>query len=303
MIPLISVVVCTFNRSAYLQKAIASLVSQTLVPSHYEIIIVDNGSQDETKQVVESIKNVSNIIYQYEREPGLSRSRNTGCQIARGKYVAYLDDDAEADSHWLEEILKIFQANERIGCLTGKVEPIWGAPRPSWLTKEFEGKLSLLDLGSQTRQIIQKEWIVGVNMAFPRKLLEASGGFLDQVGRKRDQLLSAEEIVMREAIEKLGYETWYHPKAVVCHHIPLERMNEKWFLKRAFWQGASDGILEGERKSPILRIITGLRTFAAMIFCFQELKIMLGLGKKEPLKARCSVQARLGHILKLWGIV
>ena len=129
----ISAIICTLNRAAYLEKAIQSLADQTLPEEQFEIIVVDNGSTDNTKTMVEGFKHLENLRYIYEPIMGLSQARNTGWQNAQGDYVAYLDDDAIACPEWLERIVQAFDTVEpRPGSVGGKVIPVWEAERPAW---------------------------------------------------------------------------------------------------------------------------------------------------------------------------
>ena len=144
----ISAIICTHNRARYLRKALQSLAVQTVDSASYEILVIDNASTDETKRVVrEEYAAVSNLGYLHEPVLGLARARNTGWTHAKGKYVAYLDDDAIACSNWLEGILEVFgSVTPTPGCVGGKIELIWEAPRPSWLSDEMVPFLSRLDL-------------------------------------------------------------------------------------------------------------------------------------------------------------
>ena len=91
---LISVVICTYNRAALLANLLENLSAQSIDPSTYEIIIVDNNSLDQTRNVVEAFATShGNVSYGFEACQGLSWARNHGYRIARGEYVAYLDDD------------------------------------------------------------------------------------------------------------------------------------------------------------------------------------------------------------------
>ncbi|MEE8471432.1 MAG: glycosyltransferase family A protein [Dehalococcoidia bacterium] len=90
----VSAIICTHNRSDYLRQAIQSLADQTLPTEQYEVIVVDNGSTDNTRAVVEGFDHIANLRYVYEPILGLSQARNTGWQNARGEYIAFMDDDA-----------------------------------------------------------------------------------------------------------------------------------------------------------------------------------------------------------------
>jgi len=176
----ISAVICTFNRADYLGKAVNSLVDQTLSKEEYEILVVDNGSIDNTRKVaLEEFSHVQNLRYLYEPILGLSQARNTGWRNAKGEYVAYLDDDAIASPRWLEAILDVFETvKPEPGCLGGKVEPIWEAPQPLWLPDSLLASLSFVDWSENPCNLDHKQWLVGTNIAFPKYLLKAAGGSL-----------------------------------------------------------------------------------------------------------------------------
>ena len=95
-VPKISVVVCTYNGSATLSECLESLTG--LVYPDYEVIVVDDGSTDSTPSIVPGFP----VKYiRLEKNGGLSRARNAGMNAAEGEIIAYIDDDATADPHWL----------------------------------------------------------------------------------------------------------------------------------------------------------------------------------------------------------
>lgn len=97
MDPLISVIVVTYNRAHYIQEALDSIRRQTF--KDYEIIVVDDGSTDNTKEVLESYKDIRYICQEHA---GISRARNTAVRAAKGKWIATLD----TDDLWKEEKLQ-----------------------------------------------------------------------------------------------------------------------------------------------------------------------------------------------------
>ena len=296
----VSAIICTHNRAGYLEKAVKSLVDQTLPENQREIIVVDNASSDETKNVT----NKFSTVYIYEPLLGLSRARNIGWQKAQGDYIAYLDDDAVADPEWLQKILEAFDSSKpRPGVVGGKVEPVWEALRPSWLSESMLGQLALLDWGPEPVVLNDKQWFVGANMAFPREVLEEIGGFDASLGRKGCSLLSMEENLARKKIEKLGYHCVYYPKATVKHHVPASRLTQKWFLERAYWNGISSALIrrhDGELRQPQkIRIAVGTLT-RIMVSPSDLSALLLPAHHPDRFARKCSVVARLGHIRGLW---
>lgn len=242
----ISAIICTYNRAKYLRKSIQSLIDQSLESANYEIIVVDNHSTDDTKQIVlEEFGNVHNLKYLYEPIQGLSQARNTGWQAAQADYVAYLDDDAIASHQWLEKILEVFdQQGSQVGALGGKVEPIWESPRPDWLSDKVALSLSILDWTDQPLSLGDGQWLVGANVAYPKYILKEFGGFNTSLGRKGKNLLSCEESYLHDSIITSGYNLLYYPEISVKHHIPANRLVKKWFLERTYWNGISCAVVE-----------------------------------------------------------
>ncbi len=93
--PEVSVVVPTFNRAKIVPKAIDSVLQQTY--KDYEIIVIDDGSTDNTKAVLRNYDD--KIVYRYKENGGISSARNSGIEIAKGKYIALLD----SDDFWLKK--------------------------------------------------------------------------------------------------------------------------------------------------------------------------------------------------------
>ncbi len=242
----VSAIICTLNRAAYLQKAIHSLVDQTLPKEQYEIIVVDNGSTDNTKAIVEGFEHFENLRYIYEPVMGLSQARNTGWQNARGKYVSYIDDDAIACPEWLERMVQTFDnVQPQPGSVGGKVIPVWEAERPAWLPKEMEDALALVDWGDKPIfSSGQPPHLVGCNVAYPREILRGCGGFNTNLGRKGTNLLSNDENLISSYIRQHNLGIYYNPEICVEHLIPAERLVKRFFYRRAFWQGISHEVLQ-----------------------------------------------------------
>ena len=252
--PLISAIICTHNREQYLGAAIDSLLAQDMGaygPNSYEIIVVDNASSDRTAEITQSkIKETTNrptVQYIYESTLGLSSARNTGAAAAKGKIVAYLDDDAEASERWLASLLDVFEQNEKIAIAGGKVTLIWppNARPPSWLSDDLASGLGAYDLGDQLIYIQQPALTPrGLNYALRKSFLEEVGGFDLNLGRVGKNLLSNEEQQMTRLALDRGWQVAYVPKALAAHNVAPARMKPGWFLSRSWWQGISESYRE-----------------------------------------------------------
>ena len=115
----ISAAIITFNRAEWLKDALTSLTKQTRQPD--EVVVVDNGSKDHTKDVVLSFRDKLNIKYVYEPVRGIPHARNTAIRNATGDIIASIDDDCVADENWLKQIEIPFIKDPNIGVVGGNV--------------------------------------------------------------------------------------------------------------------------------------------------------------------------------------
>jgi GT2 family glycosyltransferase len=100
--PYLSAIVCTSDRAALLRRALEALCHQTLARDAFEIVLVDDGSRDDTRQVAQAFERRLPLRYAYQRNAGLAAARNLGVFMARGEVLLFLDDDDVADARLLE---------------------------------------------------------------------------------------------------------------------------------------------------------------------------------------------------------
>ncbi|MEC4819584.1 MAG: glycosyltransferase family A protein [Scytonema sp. PMC 1069.18] len=238
----ISAIICTHNRETYLGAAIDSLLTQDF-NGNFEVVVVDNGSSDRTREVVEQRSHNPRIKYVFEPVIGLSVARNTGARVANANILAYLDDDAEASLHWLQVLYSAYQENPKLAIAGGKVTLLWspGAQPPHWLSTGLSANLGAYDLGDSMVYIDNPGATPrGLNYSIRRSFLEEIGGFDTHLGRIGTKLLSNEELQMTELALARGWQVAYIPQALVAHNVAPERLNRSWFLNRGWWQGISE---------------------------------------------------------------
>jgi glucosyl-dolichyl phosphate glucuronosyltransferase len=238
----------------------------------------------------------------------LCHARNAGWKIGRGDYVAYLDDDAVAHAGWMSAVLQAFHAHPEAGIVGGRVDPIWEAQRPTWLSDEIALSLTILNW-SKTLKIIQdprSEWLVGANLALPRRVLGEVGGFnpaLDRVGKR---MLSSGDVLLQTEVMRRGYTCIYHPGMAVSHRVPASRLTKHWFRQRYFWQGVSDAAMEMvlDPSSRSRRMARAFRRGAKVATSIQTLRA-LSSQKDDPISftRHCLALIEIGHVAGLLGAV
>jgi glycosyltransferase involved in cell wall biosynthesis len=238
----ISAIICTHNRDKYLGAAIDSLLAQDFV-GDFEVVVVDNGSSDRTREVVDQRSHDPRLKYVFEPIIGLSVARNTGAKVASSEILAYLDDDAEANSHWLQVLYSAYQDNPKLVIAGGKVTLLWsqGTQPPAWLSTGLAANLGAYDLGDNIVYIDNPgQTPRGLNYSIRRSFLEQIGGFDTHLGRVGTKLLSNEELQMTELALQAGMQVAYLPNALVAHNVAPERLKRSWFFNRGWWQGISE---------------------------------------------------------------
>jgi glycosyltransferase involved in cell wall biosynthesis len=249
--PRITAAICTYNRYDTLASAIRSLVDQTLPEDKFEILVIDNSPDHAmSKTVSETYLPIRNLRWVVEKTAGLSNARNVATRIAEAPIIAYMDDDAIAAPTWLEALVGTFHTfGSAARVVGGRVDPIWGSPRPIWLPDSLLGYVSVVNWGGDARFACEKEWVAGTNIAFRSDALRSVGGFPTHLGRNRGgaALLSNDESDVIEKLMAKGARLIYAPEAVVHHLVPAERLTQSWFRRRAAWQGASDYLMDPDR--------------------------------------------------------
>lgn len=236
-----SVVIATYNRASDLSDTLRSL-AELQPDGEWETIVVDNNSTDTTSQVVEEAARTfpAPLRYLSEREQGRSPALNAGIRAARGDVIVTTDDDVRVEADWLTHA---GTALDRFGCdyVGGRVLPIWGGPRPAWLSEHggrHWGVIALLDYGSEPM-----EWgaraPLGVNMAFRRSAFERAGLFDPHTGRKAGTLLGQEVREWCIRARAAGLRGLYAPDLTLRHVIPASRLNKAYFRRWFYWRGIS----------------------------------------------------------------
>jgi len=250
-----TIAICTWNRAAYLRECVLSVLQDCRsLPGPWEVMVVDNGSTDETAHVLSELSAQPGVTTLRESRRGLSHARNTAVAHARGKIVVFLDDDVLVPSGYAQAIRAAFdvQAADIVG---GPVLPRWESRPPFWFTPGYYGVLGLLP----NLQLVEGRGyprIFGANMAFRREVLAGLGDapFSPKLGRSGTRLLGGEESLLISNLHQRGTKVVFAEHALVYHRVPAHRLTIGYFLRYMYDGGRSDGrewqIRTGEVKLP-----------------------------------------------------
>ena len=258
----ISFIILSWNSENYLRKCFQSVITkcedEKLV---YEIIIIDNGSNDGSLDIIEQFQNEyadKFVLIQLETNMGTTRSRNLGLKKARGKYICILDSDTELGEGCLAEILDRLDAQKKIGIIAPKLLLPDGAVQHS--VKQFPTLINKLKKaicilsGAKTRN---DDFYADFPFSAERQADSAISAcwffrreILDDVGYLDEKIFYApEDVDYSLRVWKQGYVIIYYPNFVILHHTqqishkkPLSKMSIShfggliyYFVKHGGW--------------------------------------------------------------------
>ncbi|HTT51410.1 MAG TPA: glycosyltransferase family 2 protein [Streptosporangiaceae bacterium] len=222
--PFITVLICTRDRPDQLANCLQRLDGQQY--PNFEVVVVENVPRGDTVRVmVEARQGAVPHRYLVESQSGLCRSRNTGIAAAASQIVAFLDDDAEPDPHWLAGIASGFARGDDIGCVSGAILPARiDTPAQElfeWLgghskDRGFSPIIFSRD-GLQSPLFPLPPFGAGANLAFRRAAFEKIGGFDVALGAGTPARAGADTLAITLILLE-GYRIAYEPAALMWHH-------------------------------------------------------------------------------------
>ena len=244
----VSIVICTANRAAVLPDTLNSL-AMVRTPGSTELLVMDNASVDDTRQVVEQAARTFPfpVRYMFIGTAGKYGALNAGIQNARGGVIAATDDDARFEPDWLERAVNGL-SRHRCAFVGGPVRPVWQGPKPSWLDERsavHSKVIALLDYGDHEREFGRQgiSWPLGVNVAYRREVFDQVGLFENRLGRTSGTLRNQAQREWHLRARAAGLRGMYLPGMLVHHLVETERLTRQYFRRWFYWHGVSRAIL------------------------------------------------------------
>jgi len=241
--PVLSIIVCTFNREIYIEKTLDCLQNQSQKKEDYEVLIIDNNSTDNTASICRNFidrNHLQNFHYFLEKNQGHTFARNMGIQEAKGEYIAFLDDDAMVELDYCAEIIRYFESNPGVMVIGGKITPVFEGNCPSWMSRYLWPLVAGLDLGDKVIEFKHSKYPIGANMAFRSIAFKNYGYFNTDLGRRGGELEGGDEKDMIYRLKLGGEKAYYVPSIHVRHIIPESRMRIPYIKGQATGVGTSE---------------------------------------------------------------
>lgn len=228
--PILSLCVCCRNAASRIEDTLWSLLSQTADSNIYEILVVDNAS-DDIKQLKALLKNMSDEARKIKlfEEPniGLSHAKNRAAKESNGEYVFFIDDDAIANTRLVEHYIRCIEEHKP-DVIGGNILPLFSVQPPKELDYSYWVQWSLKHFGESDRWLEDSEYFLGGNMAVSREILLRNPHDPTR-GRKGDLMVGGEEWYLGDS----RFRRRFVAGAYVLHKVPTERMTVDYFVKRS----------------------------------------------------------------------
>lgn len=246
----ISVIICTYNRCESLRQTLQTCCD-LVIPEGvtWELLVVDNNSTDNTKQICEEFTGKLPLRYSFEPRQGLSCARNRSIREATGELLFFTDDDVDVDKYWLSSIWDGAQRHPEAVFFGGRVLPSWEKAPPDWVQDHLSSLLKWVLVyynqgDAEHALIIDGPTFYGANLVFRKKVF-AVQSFREDIGRRPGTLMGGEDNEIQQSLMKENQQGFYLPTAIVHHRTPWERTTERYVRKWFVGQGTKTVRVEG----------------------------------------------------------
>lgn len=243
--PVISVIICSYNRAMYIIDALESLLHQDIDKGEYEVIVVDNNSTDDTEIVCRKFLNAHpelNVKFLTETQQGSSFARNTGASAALGMIFVFMDDDAVAEKNFISGYIKLFDTHPDAVGGGGRIIPRYIPAEPKWMSYYVSSLVGNFDYSPQQCEFQIGKYPLESNMAVKADAFKKIGGFNTNLpGVKGTLRIGGEGKDFFYRLTADGSKIMYDPDIRVLHVVETAKLTREYMYRVA------SGIGRGER--------------------------------------------------------
>lgn len=252
----LSVIIATRNRSAILQETLASLKRLDTEGLRWELIVVDNGSTDDTAPVLEQSQARLPLSILHEERLGQNYCRNRGLEKARGDLLIFSDDDILFPENWLQEYLEASRRWPECSIFGGPIEPFFPEGVPVWIREHPQAGFVFGRFHPERSEgpFDNRTTPFGGNYAIRASILQGLR-FDETIGPRMGQnfAMGSETELLRRLLNQ-GQRVCYVPGAGVRHRIQENQTRMRWLLWRIFRAGRSEIRLSSDQDTTSPRL-------------------------------------------------
>lgn len=250
--PHITIVICTYNRARYLNDTLRDIAAQTADSSHFELIVINNNSDDHTDEICDRFRQTNpNIAFTsiFESRQGLSYARNRAITESSTPTLLFIDDDVKIPADFLEKAITYSGSHSNTLCAGGRIYVSFDEEErePNWIPSELMPMFGLHDLGDEDKMYPPSNFPRGGNMMIRKSVFSAFGTFDTSLGRTGNTLLGSEEKAFFERLRKNGVQLRYWAGMALTHRIGSHRLGKSYLKNQSIGIGRSERLrVKGE---------------------------------------------------------
>lgn len=253
----ISVIIPTYNRASELTRTIEGMVNCEKRDLTVEFVVVDNGSRDQTKQVVDSFSSRLPTRYLFEARPGKSRALNTALEtVELGDIVVFTDDDVDPSREWLVSIISACKRWPNHSVFGGRINVAFPTDNvPKWVFESeiYERAFGYHNYWDEERIYASRLVPFGANFWVRKEILSRSRKFNEEIGPVAGHIIPGEDMSFLTALFDEGFEIVYAPSAVVTHRIQSDSLRLSRVCRRVYQAGRGEAYVLDLPRPELLR--------------------------------------------------
>ena len=285
----LSIIICSYNRASYISDALTSLYGQSSGLDDFEVIIVDNNSTDNTKEVYAQWRHTNTngqFTFISEMQQGASFARNTGAAIAKGEWVCFMDDDAVATTDYVKNIIKHIQDQPFIVGFGGRIIPKYIPAEPKWMSYYVSSLVGNFDYAPTACAFENGKYPLESNMIVKKSVYDQIGGFnVNLPGVVGTLRIGGEGKELFYKIIALGHTIYYDPSICVHHVVEVKKLTSEYMYRVAsgIGRGEKTRTLNISNSAYLMKILEYLLKLGAGIILGIKYAIQLTPSKTWPI--------------------
>ncbi len=237
---MLTVLFATRNRARILRDGLEAYCRLQAPPAGWKLVVVDNGSTDDTPSVLDAFANRLPLHFVSEPKIGKNAALNSGLAIVEGDLTALTDDDVFPYADWLVQLRKAADSNPLFSIFGGVIVPRWEAPPPQWFEWLNPGPIFTITppwLKEGELAPYEVTQIMGPNMLVRTSVFQSGARFDPSIGPCGCcyPMGSETELILR--LSSQGHKAWHVSGAIVEHLIRKEQFEKAWVMGRAINYG------------------------------------------------------------------
>jgi GT2 family glycosyltransferase len=296
---MLTVLMATYNGANTLPHVLNAYCALEPPDGGWKLVIVDNGSTDETKAVIARYEQRLPLTYCFEPKQGKNAALNTGLSAVSGDLIVFTDDDALPCVRWLEEYRSAADLHREYSIFCGPILPKWETPPHDWILKWVPLGPTFAILSPKEEGPVPPRLAFGANMALRTAVFAKGYRFDESAGPKGSSYPMGSETGLTRRLDRAGFKAWHCMQAVIYHMIRSEQLNLEWILRRAILYGRGQYRLAPKRAGRVPAVLGGVRVSLSARIALKSISLAhwrLARDEEKVFKTRWELNYLIGQL-------